>query len=314
MDILNKTISAEQLLEMKLESIPCLVEPIFPKAGLIAIAGSSDTGKSTLMRQLCINIVTGEDKFLEYKINAEHKRALYVSTEDEKYAVASLLYKQNMAFKHPTNSFENLQYLFDISNLIQDLESILKANPHDLIVIDAFADIFGKDINQSNQVRTFLSEFSVLAEKYECLFLFIHHTGKASESKTPNKNNILGTQGFEAKMRTVAMLRKHNTNPQLRYFCIVKGNYLSDNFKNEALELYFDENMTFSLTGRTELLENLSKDESQKHITVQIMKLYGEGKSQSAISKEVGLSQSSVSRIITSSKVPISDNSSFIHA
>lgn len=294
----EKIISAEDLLNMNLESIPCLIEPIFPKVGLIAIAGSSDTGKSTLMRQLCIHLVAGDEKFMGYKINAEHKSALYVSTEDEKFAMASLLRRQNKGLKYTSSSLVNLHYMFDTSNLLYDIEKLLKEHPLDLVVIDAFADVFAKDINQSNQVRSFLNEFGVLAGKYECLFVFVHHTGKSSESKAPNKNNLLGTQGFEAKMRTVVMLKKHNTNPHLRYFCIVKGNYLPDRIKNEATELLFDENMTFSLTGHTELVENLSKDDAHRYKEEQVLKLHYQGKSQIAISKEVGLSQSTVSRII----------------
>lgn len=295
---LDKFITAEKLLEMRLDSIPCLIEPIFPKVGLIAMAGSSDTGKSTLMRQLCINIVAGDSTFMGYKINAEHRSALYVSTEDEMNAMASMLTKQNKGLNFTWSSMGKLHYLFDSSNLLTDIEALLSTYPIDLVVIDAFADIFGKDINQSNQVRSFLTDFSNLANTYKCLFVFIHHTGKASETKTPNKNSILGSQGFEARMRTVVMLIKHPSNANYRYLCIVKGNYLPDHMKNEAQELLFDENMTFSLTGRTEVLENLAKDDEHKHKEEQILKLYGEGMSQSAIAKSLGISQSSVSRIV----------------
>ncbi|MBC8006141.1 MAG: AAA family ATPase [Verrucomicrobia bacterium] len=283
---------------MRLESIPCLIEPIFPKVGLIAIAGCSDTGKSNLMRQLCQSIVAGESTFLGYKINAEHKGAIYVSTEDESNAMSRLLAMQNEGLKYPWSSMGNLHYLFDTSNLLIDIEALLKAYPIDLIVNDAFADVFSKDINQTNQVRSFLTDFSNLASTYKCLFVFIHHTGKASETKAPNKNSILGSQGFEARMRTVAMLTKHSSIANYRYFCIVKGNYLPDHMKNEAQELQFDEYMTFSLTGRHEMIENLSKDDAHKHKEELVLKLYGEGKSQSSIAKTLGLSQSTVSRII----------------
>lgn len=298
MSNIPRIISAKDILEMKVESTPCLLDPIFPKVGLIALAGSSDTGKSSLMRQLCIDIVTGADSFIGYKINSRYKRVLYVSTEDGIEAISTLLRMQNKEYNHSSAKFGNLDYLFDSNNLTEDLKIIMSNHSYDLIVIDAFADIFGKDINQSNQVRCFLNDFSMLAEKYKCLIAFVHHTGKASELKAPNKNNLLGTQGFEAKMRLVAMLVRHPTNNHLRYFCIVKGNYLPEHIKTEALELRFDENMTFSRTGKRESIENLSKDDSQKQKEELVMKLYGEGKSQIYIAKTLGLSQSTVSRII----------------
>lgn len=307
---IHKFISAEALLNMKLEKIPCLIEPIFPKVGLIAIAGSSDTGKSTLMRQLCLQIVTGADTFLGYQLQATHQRAIYVSTEDGKDAMASNLQIQNGKLGNPSDNYGNLNYLFDTSDLLPALEEMLEAQPHDLVVIDAFADIFIKDINQTNQVRSFLNDYSNLAERYECLIVFVHHTGKASETKAPSKNNLLGSQGFEAKMRMVVMLIKHPANIHLRYFCLVKGNYLPDHLKQEATELLFDENMIFSLTGNTQMMENLWKDDTHRYKNEQILKLHAEGISQSSIAKTLGLSQSTVSRAIGTIKVsPISIHS-----
>lgn len=293
------TVSAEDLLRRNIEKLPCLVEPIFPKVGVAAIAGSSDTGKSTLMRQLCIEISSGKDEFLGFKIDSKFQRTLYVSTEDSKDVIEFLLSKQNKGLNLPNEKFSKFRYMFDTQNIHEKLSNILEENPHDLIVIDAFADLFTNDINQTNQVRAFLNNYSQLAEKHECLIVFVHHTGKASEFKAPNKSHLLGSQGFEAKMRTVIMLTKHKSKSDLRYFSIVKGNYIPEEYKNESLELRFDENMTFTRTGNVELTENLSKDENTKHKHEEIFKLKKDGHTQAAIAKQTGVSQSTVSRILT---------------
>ena len=52
------------------------------------MAGSSNTGKSYLLRYLCLCIVSGETDFLNFNIQARHKRAIYVSTEDDETAIA----------------------------------------------------------------------------------------------------------------------------------------------------------------------------------------------------------------------------------
>ena len=60
-------ITGEYLLQANIEQIPCLVEPFLQQVGLACLAGSSDTGKSSLLRQLAISIVTGApegDSFL----------------------------------------------------------------------------------------------------------------------------------------------------------------------------------------------------------------------------------------------------------
>ncbi len=56
-------------------------------------------------------------------------------------------------------------------------------------------------------------------------------------------------QGFEAKMRLVIELRKDMGNPKQRHLCIVKGNYLQSEYKEQSFVLDFD-NMIFSNTGR----------------------------------------------------------------
>lgn len=43
-------ITAKQLIEMGVTELPMLVEPFFPKVGVAILAGSSDCGKSTLLR------------------------------------------------------------------------------------------------------------------------------------------------------------------------------------------------------------------------------------------------------------------------
>ena len=56
-------ITGEQLLLMPYEKMPTLIEPILQRTGIACLAGSSDTGKSTLLRQSVIAIVTGETDF-----------------------------------------------------------------------------------------------------------------------------------------------------------------------------------------------------------------------------------------------------------
>src|SRR5688572_9617791 len=66
-------ITGEHLLLADVQKIPCLVEPFLQQVGLACLAGSSDTGKSSLLRQLAISVVTGEKEFLGFPINARFK-------------------------------------------------------------------------------------------------------------------------------------------------------------------------------------------------------------------------------------------------
>jgi len=289
--------SANELLSRGITKIPTLLDPLFPRVGLIAVAGSSDTGKSSFLRQFVISVVVGDSDFLGFNLTAKHQRAIYVSTEDDDFAVSFLLSKANNSRRLHSDAYSGLTFIFDTENILFRLEYELKERPSDVVIVDAFTDLYGKSMNDSNQVRTFLNDFSQLAQKHKCLIIFLHHTGKRTEELTPSKNNLLGSQGFEAKMRMVAELRTDQIESALRHLCIVKGNYLSKEYKTESYVLNFDENLQFSFTGDRVPFDEL-KSERKQDLQESVLKLKTAGKTQIEISKQLGISQSTVSRYL----------------
>ena len=295
----GKSISAMDLLNRRVETIPCLVEPLLQKVGLACIAGSSDTGKSSLLRYLCMCIVSGETDFLGFTIRTEHRRAIYVSTEDDETAIAYLLNKQNRDMQVDPEKAQGLRFIFDTENLLQTLDGNLTESPADVVCIDAFTDLYGRSMNESNQVRTFLNEYSQLAQKHQCLILFLHHTGKRTEDGEPSKHNLLGSQAIESKMRLVMELRNDMSDTGLKHLCIVKGNYLPAEYKKESYQLRFTENMTFVNTGERIPFENLAKVEDAGRQKYELIKMYQEqGLSMEEIGEKLGINKSNVSRFL----------------
>lgn len=253
-------INGMELLNDGIVEIPKLVEPILHRVGIAAVVGSSDVGKSTLLRHLCVCIVTGR-KFLEWEVKPIYKRALYVSTEDDQMSISSLLKMQNLDYQLKPEELENLVFIFETDNLLERLEKELQEKPADLIIIDAFADLFTAELYKTNEVRAYLNQYNQLAQKYGCLIIFLHHTRKSSEDLQPSKNNSLGSQGFEAKMRFMAEFKSNLQYPNKKHFCIVKGNYLSHEFKTKSFDVEFTENLTFNSLGTCTPFDRLNKIE-----------------------------------------------------
>jgi len=299
---LNKSkivFSATELLNRKVKKLPCLIDPILPKVGVAALAGSSDTGKSSFLRHLASAIVLGKADFLGWKINAEHNKVIYVSTEDDDYATSFQLSKFNMFRQLENERFSGLKYIFDTDHILETLSGILEQEKHDLIIIDAFTDLYGKSMNDSNQVRTFLNEYSQLAQKYKCLIVFLHHTGKGTEEKPPSKNNLLGSQGFEAKMRLVIELRTDPLESSIKHLCIVKGNYLPKEMKDESFVLRFEEDMSFTNTSERTPFHNLTPNTSETNNVInEVKSLHAQGKTQIEIAEALNISQPKVSRLL----------------
>ena len=104
-----KEITAYDLLKRDVKEIPFLVKPLLPKTGIVALAGTSDVGKSTLLRQLAIAIATGQETFLGFEIKTTHQSVIYVSTEDDENAIATLLRKQQNSLQREQSKYEGLR-------------------------------------------------------------------------------------------------------------------------------------------------------------------------------------------------------------
>jgi RecA-family ATPase len=304
--------TGEKLLLSEIKEIPTLVAPFLQQTGLACLAGSSDTGKSSILRQLAVAIVTGEPNFLGFKINAKHHSVIYVSTEDLERETAYLLSRQAQRYK--PELLKGLRFVFDFENLYNELDKRLNNKPADLVIIDCFADAYGGDLKDTQRIRMYLHPFQDLAQQHQCLILFLHHTGKRTENFEPSKNNLLSGQGFEAKMRLVIELRADLLNPLHRHLCIVKGNYLPASYKKESYVLKFDEqNFIFSNTGERmpfELLVKQNDTDNSKVKYEQAKELKEKGYTYEQIANAIGFSsKGSISKLFDRAKKNGWDNS-----
>lgn len=294
--------SGLNLYEFDFNELPKLLDPIFPKVGVVSLVGSSDTGKSTFLRQLAISIAFGLDDFIGYKINNDAKKVIYVSTEDDPASTSISLKKQIQGLFNVENilltNLNNLKFIFDTDlnaesnkNLFTLLSKDLDDIGADLIIIDAFTDIFSGDLNSSTKVRQFLNLFSDIAKEFNCLVLFLHHTGKRTDKYTASKDNVLGSQAFEAKMRVLVELKHYPNDDSKRTLTITKGNYISSQIKKFAKVLSFDEEtLLFTECGQVLVnsIASISKTNPKKNeILILIEKMHKQKKTIRAIETEL---------------------------
>jgi len=258
----NLFITANDLLGMDIKDVPKLWDPFISQVGLSGLVGSSDCGKSTILRQFAISIVLREKEFLGFPLNVTHGRAIYLSTEDNPYSTAPSIGKQ-LGFKQQ-EQLDNLKFLFISSNNYHDLlKEELKKAPADLIVIDSFADLFQGDFNRLTDVRSALNPLVGIANEFETAVVILHHTVKNSEFSEPNKNKVNGSQALEAKARSIIELRSSNSGDE-KYLSLLKGNYIGQEFKKQSFALDFDEStLLFKNSGKT--IEKTQLGNSKKY-------------------------------------------------
>ncbi len=271
-------ITGEQLLNSPEPEQPYLLQPLAYRAGLICLAGTSDTGKSALSRQLAIAICTGRPEFLGFDLTAQHGSVIVYSTEDAAGDMRRLLQRQ--AGHIAPEQLAGLRFLFDSEQAAPEaIAAELAQQPADMVIIDAFADAYGGDLKDTQRIRAYLKPLHTLAQEHDCIIWFVHHTGKRTEGLAPSKNNLLSGQGMEAKMRLVLELRTDNTDPYVKHLCVVKGNYLPARMKQESYVLRFDEtSLSFTTTGDRIPFEQLAKrddNEAEKYRDAKAMKEAG---------------------------------------
>lgn len=248
-----------ELYDRPATEVPKLLDPLIPRQGVVVLAGSSDTGKSSFLRQLGLAVAMGEGNFLGFPLLLTHRRAICVSTEDGDEAVGAILKMQLRGRDLPAEARDRLRFVFDTDSLPERLDKMLTQQPADLVVVDALGDLYTGNMNASNDVRAFVQQYSQLAQKHGCLVLFMHHTGKRTEDREPSKHNLLGSQGLEAKMRVAFELRADPYSSDLRHLCVLKGNYLPSEAKERSYVLRFNENLTFHNTGERATFGDLVK-------------------------------------------------------
>ena len=59
----KNTLTAKELFDLDMAEVPKLLMPFYQKVGVAALVGSSDTGKSTFLRQFGLHIVLKIETF-----------------------------------------------------------------------------------------------------------------------------------------------------------------------------------------------------------------------------------------------------------
>ncbi|MSP58107.1 MAG: AAA family ATPase [Flavobacteriaceae bacterium] len=238
-----------------------LWDNLIPRVGTGLLVGQPDLGKSQLAKELAIMIAKGSSEHLGMKLKPIHNHVLYVFTEDQEEGVSSSLHKQLIKHSDLDKSKLSLAFLRDesIAELIQKLDAFCSLTPVDLVVIDAFGDIFsGSDSNNNIQMRRDIKAFDDIVRKHKISVLFVHHINKSGYGKNPSQELIQGGSGLTQKVRFALFLSRNDDGQ--KFLNVAKGNYSSSFYKDNRLPVDFDEEtLTFEVNGDWEPLEKSTK-------------------------------------------------------
>lgn len=274
-----RIVSGRYLLENEIIETPMLWGHLLQKTGIAVLSGSSDTGKSTLLRQLSAAIVTHQESFLGMKLNLKHYRVIYISTEDDEFSLSPRMKKEYKKGSKP-EYYDNLTFILDGEDPFEAVKKEFEKNPADCIIIDTWGDYADGDLNAANNVRTPLKVLRSFALIHECLFIINHHNRKSTSETDISKRNLLGSQSLEAKARVVLMLTIDNIDPTLRKLSVSKGNYIPYELKKKSIVLRTSDDFIFEYLKEVENhIQGYAKEDERYHANEEAVKLLlGQGK------------------------------------
>ncbi len=255
-----------------------LFDPFLPRTGVAAVVGMPDSGKSMLCRQLALSLVHGKRDFLGFPLKPKHRRAIFVTTEDTIEATRACFIRQSDAMNSEGKPMQEKDLVIILGDdmttdeILDRLELMLSRLPFDLVIIDAFGDIFkGGEGNSNIANRNSLRPFSILAKKHGTCVLFVHHTNKGARHAVPDHIHVQGGSGFVQKVRSVLELRSKKDNGGIKYLVCTKGNGVSHKTKSQAVELLFDEKtFIYKYSGMKIPVEDLRTDKNEVSVKIKI--------------------------------------------
>jgi KaiC/GvpD/RAD55 family RecA-like ATPase len=227
---------------------PMLWGHLLPKIGIATIVGSSDCGKSSLLRQLSYAVVCEDSEFLGLKLDPKYHRVIYVSSEDTDEDIKRIMKREHLERRNSQN-YEKMIYIFDIEKIEEKISEILNSYPSDFVIVDSLNDFIKGDTSSAFHSRKFLDGIRNLAMKHKCLFILIHHYRKSAPDHNATKHDVLGSQSIEAKSRAVISMEKTINEDRARILRITKGNYVPDVLKDKVIKIIPDEKFIFNSIG-----------------------------------------------------------------
>lgn len=308
-DLNKDTFTFYELLQMPQTEIPFQVENLIPESCITILSGDSDGGKTSLYQQLALAIIQGKTEFLGLKLKTKYHRALIINTEDSPVSIKVRLVKQLAKAQITDDEAKRLTFMTLNREVEQKVMAFLATNPVDLVVIDAYSDVFPGNTNSDIDTRSFMNNFLDIIRKFNCTVLFVHHIGKGKDAQGQNKDSLLGSAAIHGKPRSVLMLKKLKFNTKLKSLKIVKGNDVSEEVKAQEMILEFDpETLLHKVVADKTLKEEITtqlqtqverpvrRGSNLLALKLQAVKLQKEGRTLEDIGQKLGRDKSTVSR------------------
>lgn len=194
--------------------------PYIPYGKLTILQGDPGEGKSTFMLNVAALLTRGKNMPDGYRVS-EPQRVVYQTAEDN---LADTVKPRLVSAGADCNK---IAYIIDEEDplTLEDsrIESVIKQTQARLFILDPLQAYLSQDSDMfsAGKMRGQLKQIADIAAKYNCAVVIIGHMNKASGEK--NLYRGLGSIDIAAIARSVLMISKDKSDPNIRYMFPVKS-------------------------------------------------------------------------------------------
>lgn len=302
-----KVLPINEFLSLNLEPKEFIIDPIFPKQGLMMIYAKRGIGKTYFALNLACCIAGGFNVFDDkWKINIPRK-VLYIDGEmpanTMQERISSLIINldeiknpQNFQIITPDTQKETYGLIPDLSKEEGQrfIEEIINDKQIDVVVIDNLSTLFRSGRENESESWNPIAQWVLKLRTQGKSIIFVHHAGK--------NDNQRGTSKKEDILDTVIKLKRPD-------------DYESK--EGSRFEVHFEKSRGFAGSDASPFEVNLELTESRAVWKIKeiedaeenrVLEFSKEGLTQREIAKELNISPSKVNRILNRIKEKSDDN------
>lgn len=212
----NEIINFEDL---EVSPVRWLAKPLFPLGKLVIVQGDPGEGKTTFMLNFIAILTNSRDENGEYRRPPVH--TIYLNAED---GLNDTIKPRLIAAGADCNYVHAIDDSYMPLTLDdQRLEDAIIMTNARLLVIDPIQAYLGSniDMHRANEIRPVMTYLAAVAERTGCTIVLIGHMNKAQGMKSTYRG--LGSIDITAAARSVIVIAKDNSNPDVRVICQIKN-------------------------------------------------------------------------------------------
>jgi hypothetical protein len=190
------------------EVVDWLVDDRVPLGGVVMLVGKPKTGKSTLARDLALQVARG-GSWLGFQ--CLKRSVIYIALEDRRADV-----RRHFRDMGATGE-ESMHFVFreGAGDLVTRLRVVAAADRPGLIIVDTLQRaIKARDLNDYAEVTTKLTPILTLARETGAAVLLLHHAGKALREDA--LDTVLGSTALTGSVDNVLLLCRNDRYRTLR--------------------------------------------------------------------------------------------------